>query len=69
VTEPVRYRVLERALLAQGCTWRLAKGDHIVWYCPCGEHIAVAVNTRIVSPGVVADIASKLACLPEGWLS
>jgi hypothetical protein len=69
MTKPVRYRVLERALLAQGCTWRSGKGDHIVWYCHCGGHIAVAVKARIVSPGVVGDIASKLACLPEGWLS
>ena len=64
----VRYRVLERALLAQGCTPRLGKGDHVVWYCPCGRHIAVAVSARIVSPCVVRDIMAKLACLPEGWL-
>ena len=64
----VRYRVLERALLAQRCTPRAGKGDHVVGYCPCGRHIAVAVRTRIVSPGVVRDIVAKLACLPEGWL-
>ena len=69
MTKPVRYRVLKRALLAQGCTSRPGKGDHIVWYCPCGEHVAVATSTRIVSPGVVGDIMTKLACLPEGWLS
>jgi hypothetical protein len=30
--------------------------------------MAVIVETRIVSPGVVRDTISKLACLPEGWL-
>jgi len=65
----IRYRALERKLLAHGCTWRRAKGDHVVWYCPCGEHMAVAVTARVVSPGVVGDIGTKLACLPEGWLS
>jgi hypothetical protein len=65
----IRYRVLERALLARGCTSRPGKGDHVVWYCPCGGHIAVAVRARVVSPGVVQDIVTKLACLPEGWLS
>jgi hypothetical protein len=65
----IRYRVLERALLARGCTSRPGKGDHVVWYCPCGGHIAVGVRARVVSPGVVQDIVTKLACLPEGWLS
>ena len=65
----IRYRVLERALLARGCTQRPGKGDHVVWHCPCGGHIAVAVRARVVSPGVVKDIVTKLACLPEGWLS
>lgn len=64
----VRYRLLERALLRQGCTWRAAKGDHVAWYCPCGAHMAVAVKSRVVSPGVVRDVVSKLVCLPEGWL-
>jgi hypothetical protein len=69
MTKGVRYRVLERALLAQGCASRPGKGDHVVWYCPCGRHIAVAVGARVVSPGVVQDILTKLACLPKGWLS
>lgn len=64
----VRYRILERALLAHGCRPRPGKGDHVVWYCPCGRHIAVAPRARVVSPGVVRDITAKLACLPEGWL-
>jgi hypothetical protein len=64
----VPYRILERALLAQGCRSRSGKGDHVVWYCPCGRHMAVAVRARVVSPGVVHDIVTKLECLPGGWL-
>lgn len=30
--------------------------------------MAVAVKSRVVSPGVVRDVVSKLVCLPEGWL-
>jgi hypothetical protein len=69
MTKEVRYRILERALPRKGCTSRSGKGDHVVRYCPCGGHIAVAVRARVVSPGVVQDIVTKLACLPEGWLS
>jgi hypothetical protein len=69
MTTGVRYRILERALLAEGCTSRGGKGDHVVWYCPYGRHMAVAVRARVVSPGVVHDIVTKLACLPRGWLS
>ncbi|HVT66926.1 MAG TPA: hypothetical protein VHF26_04190 [Trebonia sp.] len=65
----VRYRVLERRLLALGCSRRQGRGDHVVRYCPCGEHIAVAATARVASPGVAGDIVAKLACLPEGWLS
>jgi predicted RNA binding protein YcfA (HicA-like mRNA interferase family) len=64
----MRYSDVERALLANGCKWRQGKGDHSVWYCPCGQHIAVVTQARTVSPGVVADTIKKLACLPEGWL-
>lgn len=63
-----KYRRVEAALLANGCTWKPGKGDHIKWYCPCGSHIAVVTQGGSVSPGVVADTISKLACLPKGWL-
>jgi hypothetical protein len=66
----MQYRDMQRALLANNCTWRQGKGDHINWYCPssCGKHKAVVTQARIVSPGVVRDTIAKLACLPEGWL-
>jgi predicted RNA binding protein YcfA (HicA-like mRNA interferase family) len=68
MTVAMRYRDVERALLAHGCTWKQGKGDHEKWYCPCGKHMAVATTGRIVSPGVVADVITKLSCLPKGWL-
>jgi hypothetical protein len=64
----MKYRDVERALLASNCTWKPGKGDHIKWYCPCGKHIAVVTQARTVSAGVVADTVTKLACLPAGWL-
>jgi hypothetical protein len=36
--------------------------------CPCGEHMAVVTEARIVSPGIERDTIAKLTCLPEGWL-
>jgi hypothetical protein len=64
----MKYRDVERALLANNCTWKPGKGDHIKWYCPCGQHIAVVTQGGNVSAGVVADTITKLACLPAGWL-
>jgi hypothetical protein len=68
MVKAMRYRDMERSLLGNGCRWRAGKGDHINWYCPCGQHIAVVTASRIVSPGVVRDTIAKLVCLPEGWL-
>jgi hypothetical protein len=30
--------------------------------------MAVVVEARVVSPGVVRDTIKKLVCLPKGWL-
>lgn len=68
MTVAMKYRDVERALLGNGCTWKPGKGDHEKWYCPCGMHIAVVTRARVVSPGVVADVVTKLSCLPAGWL-
>ena len=66
--KPMRYREKRKALSASGCTRRNAKGDHEVWYCPCGKHMAVVNTARVVSAGVVGDTIKKMACLKEGWL-
>lgn len=68
MAKAMRYREVRKALLAQGCTSRPGKGDHEMWYCPCGKHMAVIVTARVVSPGVCADAIKKLECLPKGWL-
>jgi len=68
MVKAIRYRDMEKALRREGCAWRQGKGDHINWYCPCGLHMAVVTQARIVSPGVVRDAIEKLACPPEGWL-
>jgi hypothetical protein len=66
--KPMKYREIRKALVAARCSNRNAKGDHEVWYCPCGKHMAVVVTARVVSAGVVGDMIKKLACLEEGWL-
>ena len=32
-------KALKHRLQDQGWRFRQGKGDHTVWYCPCGEHI------------------------------
>jgi hypothetical protein len=68
MVKAMRYRDLARALRDSGCTPKEGKGDHQKCYCSCGQHMAVIVEARIVSPGVVRVTTKKLACLPEGWL-
>ena len=68
MVKPIAYRRLARALRREGCSSRPGKGDHEVWTCPCGEHLAVVTRPGEVSPGVVADSLKKLKCLPKGWL-
>ncbi len=68
MVKAMQYRVMARALVDNDRTPREGKGDHVKWYCPCGKHIAVVTEARIVSPGVVRDTIAKLACLPKGWL-
>lgn len=68
MAKAMKYRDIARALRTNGCTWQDAKGSHEKWYCGCGEHMVVIPHHQYVSPGVVADIIKKLACLPKGWL-
>jgi len=62
------YRQVRQALLAQGCASRPGKGDHEIWYCPCGRHQTVVTRPGNVSPGLIRTTVSRLARLPEGWL-
>lgn len=68
MTKAMRYGEVRKALLANQCTGRPGKGDHEVWHCPCGKHIAVVTTARVMSPGVVRDAIKRLDCLPKGWL-
>ena len=68
MVRPMRYRVLTRALRTAGCQLaRQGRGDHEVWRCPCGRHIAIVVTDSEISAGVVRAIVRQLECLPEGW--
>ncbi len=37
MAKAMKYRKVKAALLASGCRWKRGKGDHIKWYCPCGN--------------------------------
>lgn len=63
----MNYWDLARALRRHGCTSHTGKGDHEVWYCPCGQHMTVVTRAHVVSPGVVRQARTRLACLPKGW--
>ena len=64
----MKHRDIAKKLKKNGCTPRAGKGDHEVWKCPCGQHIAVIVKPGVNSPGVVRDTIKKMECLPKGWL-
>jgi hypothetical protein len=64
----MKLRDLVRRLAALGCTIKSNAGSHTKWICPCGQHQANIPRHTMVSPGVVADTAKKLACLPKGWI-
>jgi len=56
----MQYRIVERRLRAQGCSWKQGKGDHIKWFCPCGQHIAVLERKErcgMNQKGKVEDLA------------
>lgn len=64
----MKRRNVQRALLAHGCRVLRDTGDHTVWGCLCGQHIAPLPRHIEISPGVVGSIVKRMACLPEGWL-
>lgn len=68
MTKPMKYRVVRRALLVQGCVSKPGKGDHEKWYCPCGQHLTVVTKQGSVSPGLVRQAIDRMECLPKGWL-
>lgn len=57
-----------RALRSIGATAIRDKGEHTIYGCACGEHIAPLPRHNEISPGVVASIQKQMACAPKGWL-
>lgn len=68
MVKAMAYRTLRSALLAAGCTSRPGKGDHEVWTCPCSQHRTTITRPGTVSPGLVRQAITRLACLPKGWM-
>lgn len=64
----MKRRAVVKALTDLGCTVRQGKGDHEKWTCPCGQHSTVITQSREISPGLVRQAITRMACLPKGWL-
>lgn len=65
----MKRREVEQALTRNGCSKVSEDGIHTKWECSCGlQHQANIPRHREISPGVVRDTRTKMACLPRGWL-
>lgn len=64
----MKRRDVEAALNAYGCHILRDRGDHTVWACPCGQHIAPLPRHKDITAGVTQSVAKMMACLPKGWL-
>lgn len=68
MTKPMKRREVEQALRSAGCVSISDRGDHEVWQCPCGQHVAALPRHREITAGVVRSIEQQIACQPKGWL-
>jgi predicted RNA binding protein YcfA (HicA-like mRNA interferase family) len=68
VTKPMKRREVEAALYRAGCVLRSDSGAHTKYVYPCGHHTTAVPRHKEITAGVVRNIVSQLACLPEGWL-
>jgi predicted RNA binding protein YcfA (HicA-like mRNA interferase family) len=64
----MKRRDVEAALRAIGATVLRDRGNHTVWACACGQHIAPVPRHSEITPGVVGSIQKQMACAQEGWL-
>ena len=57
------------ALRRVGCRELREGGSHTLYVCGCpAEHKAAVPRHRVISPGVVKDIQTQIACAGKGWL-
>ncbi|QMU73051.1 type II toxin-antitoxin system HicA family toxin [Streptacidiphilus sp. P02-A3a] len=68
MVKEMSLRLVVKALKKQGCLWLSDDGGHTKWGCPCGKHTTAVPRHRGVTPGVIRNIISDLACLSKGWL-
>lgn len=68
MTKPMKRREVEAALHRAGCVLRSDSGAHTKYVCPCRRHTTAVPRHKEITAGVVRNIVSQLACLPEGWL-
>lgn len=66
--KPMKRREVIARLTAIGATELRDKGDHTVYGCTCGQHIAPVPRHKEITAGVVGSIQKQMACAPKGWL-
>ena len=64
----MKYRDVIKALGGIGATFVRDKGDHTIYGCECGQHIAAVPRHKEVSAGVIGNIIKHMECAPKGWL-
>jgi predicted RNA binding protein YcfA (HicA-like mRNA interferase family) len=69
VTKAMSRKDVVAALRRAGCQMLREGASHTLFVCDCPErHKAAVPRHRLISPGVVKDIQSQIACLGKGWL-
>jgi predicted RNA binding protein YcfA (HicA-like mRNA interferase family) len=66
--KPMKRTHVVKALRSIGATKLRDKGDHTIYGCTCGQHIAPVPRHNEITAGVVGSIIKQMACAPKGWL-
>lgn len=69
MTKAMSRRDVVAALRRVGCRLLREGASHSLFICDCPmAHKAAVPRHRLISPGVVRDIQSQIACAGKGWL-
>lgn len=68
MTKPMRLRDVERVLRVHGARPVREGAEHTIWHCACQQHQTAVPRHRVITAGVVGQIAKDMACHGKGWL-
>jgi len=68
MAKAMRLRDIERALRANDAKRAREGAEHTIWRCTCGQHQTAVPRHRVITAGVVGQIAKDMACHRKGWL-